>query len=136
MALQRVLGQPVEDPRSASRHSLGRAPPRLIMARRAAPTHSAPSFRTKGGLRCRTTWCKPPIRPEAWSGLVKNPQNRLEAVRPVVEKLGGKIEGGWLAFGEYDIVLVCQMPKRQRDGVLDGRVGGWGGQGGQDDAAH
>jgi uncharacterized protein with GYD domain len=47
---------------------------------------------------------------EAWSGLVKNPQNRLEAVRPVVEKLGGKIEGGWLAFGEYDIVLICQMP--------------------------
>ena len=47
---------------------------------------------------------------DAWSGLVKNPQNRLEAVRPVVEKLGGKIEGGWLAFGEYDIVLVCQMP--------------------------
>ena len=47
---------------------------------------------------------------EAWAGLVKNPQNRLEAVRPVVEKLGGKIEGGWLAFGEYDIVLICQMP--------------------------
>jgi uncharacterized protein with GYD domain len=48
--------------------------------------------------------------PEAWAGLVKNPQDRLEAVRPVVEKLGGKIEGGWLAFGEYDIVIICQMP--------------------------
>jgi uncharacterized protein with GYD domain len=47
---------------------------------------------------------------EAGSGLVKNPQNRLEAVRPVVEKLGGKIEGGWLAFGEYDVVLICEMP--------------------------
>jgi uncharacterized protein with GYD domain len=42
--------------------------------------------------------------------MVKNPQNRLDAVRPVIEKLGGKVEGGWLAFGEYDIVLVCQMP--------------------------
>src|SRR5712692_1060226 len=48
--------------------------------------------------------------PEAWSGMVKNPQNRLDAVRPVIEKLGGKVEGGWLAFGEYDIVLVCQLP--------------------------
>jgi uncharacterized protein with GYD domain len=48
--------------------------------------------------------------PQAWSGMVKSPQNRLDAVRPVVEKLGGKIEGGWLAFGEYDIVLVCQLP--------------------------
>ena len=48
--------------------------------------------------------------PEAWAGMVKNPQNRLDAVRPVIEKLGGKIERGWLAVGEYDIVLVCQLP--------------------------
>lgn len=48
--------------------------------------------------------------PEAWAAMVKNPQNRLEAVRPVVERLGGKIEGGWLAFGEYDAILICQMP--------------------------
>ncbi len=27
--------------------------------------------------------------PEGWTALVKNPQNRLEAVRPAVEKLGG-----------------------------------------------
>lgn len=47
---------------------------------------------------------------EAWAALVKKPQNRLDAVRPVIEKLGGKLEGGWLAFGEYDIVIVCQMP--------------------------
>jgi len=48
--------------------------------------------------------------PEAWAAMIKHPQNRLEAVRPVVEQLGGKIEGGWLAFGEYDIVVICQMP--------------------------
>ena len=46
-------------------------------------------------------------------GVVRNgqePTEPLDAVRPVVEKLGGKVEGGWLAFGEYDIVLVCQLP--------------------------
>ena len=48
--------------------------------------------------------------PEAWAGMVKHPQNRLDAVRPVIEKLGGTIEREWLAFGEYDIVLVCQLP--------------------------
>ncbi len=48
--------------------------------------------------------------PEAWAAMVQNPQNRLEALRPVVEKLGGRIEGGWLAFGEHDVVLICQMP--------------------------
>ena len=39
--------------------------------------------------------------PEAWAAMVKQPQNRLEAVRPVVEKLGGRFEHAWLAFGEY-----------------------------------
>jgi uncharacterized protein with GYD domain len=47
---------------------------------------------------------------DAWAAMVKNPQDRLEAVRPVIEKLGGKIDGGWLSFGEYDVAVVCQMP--------------------------
>ncbi len=29
---------------------------------------------------------------EAWASQIKNPSNRIEAVRPAVEKLGGKIE--------------------------------------------
>src|SRR2546426_10878735 len=48
--------------------------------------------------------------PEAWKAMVKSPQNRMEAIRPVVEKLGGQIEGGWLAFGEYDVLVICQLP--------------------------
>jgi len=48
--------------------------------------------------------------PEAWGTLLKKPQNRLEAVRPAVEKLGGKVEGSWLSFGEYDTVVIIQMP--------------------------
>ena len=47
---------------------------------------------------------------EAWASLVQNPRNRLEAVRSVVEKLGGSMENGWTAFGEYDVVAVLQMP--------------------------
>ena len=34
----------------------------------------------------------------------------LEAVRPVVEKLGGRVINGWFSFGEYDVLLVCEMP--------------------------
>jgi uncharacterized protein with GYD domain len=49
--------------------------------------------------------------PDAWAAMVKQPQNRLEAVRPVVEQLGGKFEHAWLAFGEYDIVGVVEMPE-------------------------
>ena len=48
--------------------------------------------------------------PEAWATQVKKPENRLEAVRPAVEKLGGKIEGAWYAFGEYDFVLITSLP--------------------------
>jgi uncharacterized protein with GYD domain len=48
--------------------------------------------------------------PEGWQALVKSPQNRVEAVRPAVEKLGGKIENAWYSFGEYDVVVVVQMP--------------------------
>ena len=40
--------------------------------------------------------------PEAWQALVKNPHSRIEAVRPAIERLGGKIIGGWAAFGDYD----------------------------------
>ena len=49
--------------------------------------------------------------PDAWAAMVNQPQNRLEAVRPVVEKLGGKFEHARLAFGEYDIVGVVEMPE-------------------------
>jgi uncharacterized protein with GYD domain len=48
--------------------------------------------------------------PEGWQALVKNPQDRIEAVRPAIEKLGGKIEGAWFAFGDHDIVLIVNMP--------------------------
>lgn len=48
--------------------------------------------------------------PEAWAAMAKNPQNRIEAVRPVAQRLGGTIEHAWLAFGEYDIVAICQFP--------------------------
>ncbi len=47
---------------------------------------------------------------EGWGALVKHPQNRIEAVRPAIEKLGGKIESAWFAFGEYDVVLIIHMP--------------------------
>jgi uncharacterized protein with GYD domain len=48
--------------------------------------------------------------PETWAALVSNPQDRLEAVRAPIEKLGGKAERMWFAFGEYDIVGILNMP--------------------------
>ena len=47
---------------------------------------------------------------EGWEGLVANPQNRIEAVRPAIEKLGGKIESAWFSFGDYDVVVITNLP--------------------------
>ena len=51
---------------------------------------------------------------EAWATLVQNPQHRIEAVRPVVEQLEGTLHGGWLAFGEHNIVLLVEFPHETR----------------------
>jgi uncharacterized protein with GYD domain len=47
---------------------------------------------------------------DSWTAMVKDPQRRLLMVQQAIERLGGKLEGAWLAFGEYDWVLICQMP--------------------------
>ena len=48
--------------------------------------------------------------PEAWKTLLKKPQDRTKAIRPAVEKLGGSLEGAWFSFGDYDLVLIVEMP--------------------------
>ena len=47
---------------------------------------------------------------EGWEALVAHPQNRIEAVRPAIEKLGGKVVSGWFSFGDHDIVVISEMP--------------------------
>jgi uncharacterized protein with GYD domain len=47
---------------------------------------------------------------EAMARLIANPQDRFEAVRGPIEKLGGKIEHGYFAFGEHDAILITEMP--------------------------
>jgi uncharacterized protein with GYD domain len=49
--------------------------------------------------------------PESWAAQLKNPQNRVESVgRALCEAAGGKFVGGWLCFGEYDLVLIADVP--------------------------
>lgn len=42
--------------------------------------------------------------------MIKRSQDRVEAVRKVVETLRGKIGAFWMAFGDYDLVGVLEMP--------------------------
>ena len=36
---------------------------------------------------------------QAWQSLVSNPQNRLDAIRPVIDKLGGRSSGRQCSTG-------------------------------------
>jgi uncharacterized protein with GYD domain len=48
---------------------------------------------------------------ESWAAQIKNPQNRVETVgRQVCEAAGGKLVGGWLCYGEYDLILIADVP--------------------------
>jgi uncharacterized protein with GYD domain len=48
---------------------------------------------------------------ESWAAQIKNPQNRIEAVgRAATEAAGGKFIGGWLCMGEYDAMLIADVP--------------------------
>jgi len=48
--------------------------------------------------------------PDAWGGLVKSPQDRAEALRPAIERLGGKLVSFYMSFGEYDALVIAEMP--------------------------
>jgi len=48
--------------------------------------------------------------PEALARLIANPQDRFEAIRGPIEKLGGKIKDSFFAFGDHDVMLITEMP--------------------------
>ena len=47
---------------------------------------------------------------EALSALMAKPQDRTGHIGKVIEGLGGKPIGSWLAFGDYDLVMIIEMP--------------------------
>src|SRR5260221_6895410 len=65
--------------------------------------------------------------PESWAAQLKNPQNRVETVgRQVCEAVGGKLVGGWLCFGEYDLVLVADVPNNESMSAIALAIGAAG----------
>jgi uncharacterized protein with GYD domain len=41
---------------------------------------------------------------------IKEPKDRLEVVKPVLEAAGGKLVVGGYCFGEYDVVAIYEAP--------------------------
>jgi uncharacterized protein with GYD domain len=48
--------------------------------------------------------------PESLAAQIKEPQDRLEVVRPALEAAGGRLVAGGYPFGEYDVLAVYEAP--------------------------
>ena len=60
------------------------------------------------------------------SGLLSNPQDRAEAVRPVIERLGGRLESFDYAFGDYDVVAIVELPDNVSAAAIAMAIGSGG----------
>jgi uncharacterized protein with GYD domain len=50
------------------------------------------------------------IKPEVHATMMKNPHDRGEAVRPVFEAVGGRLEEYYFAIGESTAYLLAEIP--------------------------
>ena len=54
----------------------------------------------------------------AWAKQLKNPVNRIDTVKPVIEKAGGKIVSAYYAFGPTDLYVIAELPDNQSAAAL------------------
>ena len=47
---------------------------------------------------------------EAWATMAKNPQDRSIPIREVAQKLGGRLIDVYYCFGEYDVIVLAELP--------------------------
>ena len=47
---------------------------------------------------------------ESWAVQLQNPRNVTERIAGPVAELGGNVVGAWYAFGEYDLIIILEMP--------------------------
>lgn len=58
--------------------------------------------------------------------MIKNPQDRAAAIRPLIEKIGGKLHGLWFTLGEFDVVVIAEVPDNISAVAIAMAVGGSG----------
>ena len=51
--------------------------------------------------------------PQVVATLLKNPQNRFEAIAPIFEAVGGKLEHFFFSMGENTAFLVADFPDQE-----------------------
>jgi uncharacterized protein with GYD domain len=58
--------------------------------------------------------------------LIAKPKNRRDAAKKIIEAHGGKLHEYYLAFGEYDVVLVAEYPDNAAATAISLTVGASG----------
>ena len=48
--------------------------------------------------------------PQALAAMTKSPQDRTEAVRPLVEGAGGTLHNIYFCQGDYDLIVLFEVP--------------------------
>jgi uncharacterized protein with GYD domain len=48
--------------------------------------------------------------PETWATLTQNPEDRSEALRGLLENMGGRMISFYNSFGEYDGLFIYEAP--------------------------
>lgn len=64
--------------------------------------------------------------PQSVAAMVKSPQDRSAAIRPIVERMDGKLHGMWFAFGECDVVAIVEVPDNTTAAALSLAIGSTG----------
>ena len=50
---------------------------------------------------------------ESWATQLGSPQDREQQIGEVVQRLGGRLESFYYAFGDYDLVLIADFPDNE-----------------------
>ena len=56
---------------------------------------------------------KETVTSQAVAAIVKNPHDRTEAVRPIIESVGGKLEAYYVAYTENTVYLLAEIPDQE-----------------------
>ena len=51
--------------------------------------------------------------PQAVSAMTRNPEDRSQAIRPLVEGAGGKLRDVYFSQGDYDVVVLFEVPNAE-----------------------
>jgi uncharacterized protein with GYD domain len=48
--------------------------------------------------------------PETWNALIERPEDRRDIAQKIIESVGGRLQGFWYAFGQYDGYTLWEAP--------------------------